>query len=94
MQTNEKLLMMLVTLHKEVIETKMMLELLETQLDKEKLGQIKISPAYRRKIRDELSKVAAQLKDLGFNAQDVDVQLTNLALEMQRPPVRATPLVS
>jgi hypothetical protein len=90
----DKLLVMLVTLHKEVIETKMMLEHLETQLDKDKLGQMKISPAYRRKIRDELSKVALQLKDLGFNAQEVDVQLATLALEMQRPPIRTTSLVS
>jgi hypothetical protein len=90
----DKLLVMLVTLHKEVIETKMMLEHLETQLDKDKLGQMKISPAYRRKIRDELSKVALQLKDLGFNAQEVDVQVATLALEMQRPPIRTTSLVS
>lgn len=90
----EKLLVMLVTLHKEVIETKMMLEHLETQFDKDKLGQIRISPAYRRKIRDELSKVALQLKDLGFNAREVDVQLATLALEMQRPSLRTTPLVS
>jgi hypothetical protein len=93
-QESEKLLTMLVTLHKEVIETKMMLEHLETQLDQEKLGQIKTSPTYRRRIRDELSRVAAQLKDIGFDAHQVDVQLTTLALEMQRPPIRTSPLVS
>lgn len=94
MQTDEKLLVMLVALHKEIIETKLMLETLQTHIDKENLGQIKLSPSYRRKITHELSKVAAQLKELGFDSQDVDVQLTNLALEMQRPPARPSPLVS
>lgn len=88
MTNEEKVLSLLISLYKELIDTKAKTAAshgLEPILS----GQIEFSHEYRTTVRTELEKAASTLKELGFAENDVDVRLTTLFGDIIHPRVQS-----
>lgn len=85
MTNDEKVLSLLISLYKEVIDAKAKAMLALQKLDPSFPEQLEFSHEYRTAVSNEMQKAATTLKELGFVESKVDAHLTTLFGDIMKP---------
>jgi hypothetical protein len=85
MSNDEKVLLLILSLYKEIIDTKAKTMLALHKLEPTLPEQVEFSREYRTAIKEEMEKAALTLKELGFPEDVVDSRLTTLFGDIMNP---------
>ena len=85
MSNDEKVVLLIISLYKELIDTKAKTMLALHKLEPTLPEQVEFSREYRTVIKSEMEKAASTLKELGFPGDTVDSQLTTMFGDIMNP---------
>jgi hypothetical protein len=88
MTNDERVLSLLISLYKEVIDTKAKLAV-SHGLEPILAEQVEFSHQYRASVKAEVERAADSLKALGFPANEVDARLTTLFTDIIHPHIQS-----